>query len=527
MRMKTNVETGELILAIDAGTQSIRAAAVDLRGNIQGIVKTPLEPCAAPHPGWAEQQPSYYWDMLCRSCRELFSKSPELKKRIAGVAVTTQRGTVIDVDANGTPLRPAITWLDERKAELGNTIPKAAWPVIKLLGYKDLVECVVRDCEARWLKQNQPEVWERTHKHLYLSGYFNYMLTGEFADSSGSIVGYVPFDIKKGRWSSRRDPRCRLFPVERNKLPELVRPAEQLGCVTELASGQTGIPCGLPVIAAASDKACEILGAGCVSPETACISFGTISTVNTQGSRFVELKPLWPPFPAAVPDHFYTEVAVLRGAWMITWFKEEFGLQEQLEAAEKGVTAEQLLDRLIQDVPPAAMGLVLQPYWSPSPEKAKCARGSIIGFRDTHKRAHLYRAILEGLVFALREGAQLTEKKNKTRMTGLRVSGGGSQSDSVMQICADIFAMPSQRPHTHETSILGAAIDAAVGLKFYSDFPRAVNEMTRVGKVFEPIAANVDIYKRIYERVYLKMYKRLLPLFHEIQDITQYTEPGL
>jgi len=179
-----------------------------------------------------------------------------------------------------------------------------------------------------------------------------------------------------------------------------------------------------------------------------------------------------------------------------------------------------LLDKLIQDIPAASMGLVLQPYWTPAPDKAKCARGSIIGFSDTHKRAHLYRAILEGLVYALKEGAQLTEKKNGVPITGLRVSGGGSQSDSVMQICADIFSLPSHRPHTHETSLVGAAIGAAVGMKYHSGFQQAVNEMTRVGKTFLHIDGNVMIYKEMYERVYLRIYKGLLPLFKEIQEIS-------
>ncbi|MFA6450152.1 MAG: FGGY-family carbohydrate kinase [bacterium] len=519
---RTQTNNGELILAIDAGTQSIRAAAVDLNGNIIDIVKTPLNSCNASQPGWAEQEPDYFWKTLCSSCLALFDKAPGIKSRIQGVTVTTQRSTVIDVDINGKPLRPAIVWLDERKADSENTIPAFLRPVLKLLKYDELIDVVIRDCEATWIRQNQPEIWAQTHKHLFLSGWFMFRLTGEFIDSSGNISGFVPYNIKKGQWAGRFHPSSRLFPIEPEKLPALVKPTELLGYITCKASEETGIPKGLPVIAAANDKACEIIGAGCISPETACVSFGTISTINTQNDRYVEIKPFWPPYPSAIPDCYYTEIAVMRGAWMITWFKEEFGLQERLEAAEKGVTPEQLLDRLIENVPPAAMGLMLQPYWAPSPDKAECARGSIIGFCDVHKRAHLYRAILEGLVFALKEGSQLTEKKNKTRVTGLRVSGGGSQSDSVMQICADVFAMPSQRPHTHETSVLGAAIDAAVGLKYYQDFPQAVKEMTRVGKVFEPIEKNVGIYKELYERVYLKMYKRLLPLFREIQDITGY-----
>ncbi len=515
----------DTILAIDAGTQSIRAALVDLAGNIVAIVKTPMRRCSSPEPGMAEHDPEYFWQMLCETCRELFAKTARAKERLLGVALTTQRGTVIDVDKHGKPLRPAIVWLDERKANAAKHIPPHLVFILKSFGLHDFFEGVVRDCEINWIRQHQPDIWTKTHKHLYLSGWLTYKLTGEYRDSSGNIVGYVPFNTRKGAWAGKHDIKQRLFPIEREKLPELLRPSEILGYVTETASSFSGIPKGIPVVAAANDKACEILGAGAVSPETACISFGTISTINTQCEKYVELRPFWPSFPAAVPGHFYTEVAVLRGAWMITWFKEEFGLQERLEAAEKGVSAEELLDILIRDIPPASLGLVLQPYWTPGPEMAKCARGSIIGFCDMHKRSHVYKAVLEGLVYALKEGAQLTERKTRAKIGNLRVSGGGSQSDSVMQICADIFNLPAQRPHSHETSILGAAIDGAVGLELHEDFPTAIREMTRAGDTFEPLAANSLIYADIYERVYLKMFKRLMPLFRELQAITGYPPP--
>jgi len=126
------------------------------------------------------------------------------------------------------------------------------------------------------------------------------------------------------------------------------------------------------------------------------------------------------------------------------------------------------------------------------------------------------------LVYGLREGGELTQRKMKIPITKLKVSGGGSQSDVAMQITADVFGMAAERPHTFETSALGAAIDAAVGLKLYPDFPSAVKAMTRAGRVFEPIKENHELYDNLYRRVYLKMYDRLRPLFKDIRDITGY-----
>jgi sugar (pentulose or hexulose) kinase len=153
------------------------------------------------------------------------------------------------------------------------------------------------------------------------------------------------------------------------------------------------------------------------------------------------------------------------------------------------------------------MGLMLQPYWTPGIRvPGREAKGAIVGFGDVHTRAHVYRAILEGLAYALREGKERIEQRSGVRITELRVSGGGSQSDAAMQLTADIFGLPTARPHVYETSGLGAAIDAAVGLGLYPDFASAVAAMTRVGRVFEPIAANRAIYDRLYKQVYRKMY---------------------
>jgi sugar (pentulose or hexulose) kinase len=154
----------------------------------------------------------------------------------------------------------------------------------------------------------------------------------------------------------------------------------------------------------------------------------------------------------------------------------------------------------------------------PGPE----AKGAVIGFGDVHTRAHLYRAILEGLAYALREGRDRIEKRGRLRLSQLRVSGGGAQSDAAMQLTADIFNLPTARPHTHETSGLGAAIDCAVGLGLHTDFDQAVAQMTRIGRLFEPIAANVSTYDALYERVYKRMYERLAPLYAEISRITGY-----
>jgi len=208
---------------------------------------------------------------------------------------------------------------------------------------------------------------------------------------------------------------------------------------------------------------------------------------------------------------------------MVNWFKEEFGHREQVIAEKRGIEPEALFDELVNAVPAGSMGLTLQPYWSPGlrvpgPE----AKGAVIGFGDVHTRAHIYRAILEGLAYALREGKERTERRSKIPVTELRVAGGGSQSDAAMQLTADIFGLPTARPHLYEASGLGAAIDAAVGLGLHPDFEAAVHEMTHTGDLFEPNPHTQEIYDDLYQRVYKRMYERLKPLYDEIRHITGY-----
>jgi sugar (pentulose or hexulose) kinase len=163
---------------------------------------------------------------------------------------------------------------------------------------------------------------------------------------------------------------------------------------------------------------------------------------------------------------------------------------------------------------------MLQPYWSPSNGDGPETRGAVIGFNEEHTRAHLYRAMIEGLTYALREAKELLEKRSKTKITRLVVSGGGSQSDQIMQITADIFGMTVLRPHTFETSSLGAAIAGAVGVGIYPDFVTAVEQMTHDGESFAPIEANSVLYNSLYQKVYKKMYGQLKPSYEAIRSIT-------
>ena len=196
---------------------------------------------------------------------------------------------------------------------------------------------------------------------------------------------------------------------------------------------------------------------------------------------------------------------------------------EQQASKVQAVSAEALFEDLLKETPAGAMGLMLQPYWSGSGVGLdKEARGAIIGFTEIHTRAHVYRAIIEGLTYALRESKEQVEKQLGHSIERIMISGGGSQSNQVMQISADIFGMPVERPHTFETSGLGAAIAAAVGANIYKDFATAVREMTRARDCFLPSPENHKIYNQLYSQVYQKIYRGLKPSYKAMRSITGY-----
>jgi len=516
------------LLAIDCGTQSARALLFDTKGELIAKGQQALQPYVSPQPGWAEQEVGYYWQAVSAACQQLWQRLQAKnigfdKRQILAVSMTSQRTTSVILDVTGKPLRPAIVWLDQRRAKLEGEVPGIWRWLFKLAGAEDLANRYREKCAALWIAQQQPELWRQTDKYLLLSGYLSYRLTGRFVDSSACQVGYIPFDFKRQQWAKASDWRYRILPDLQQKLPELVKPGEPLGSITAEAAADTGLPQGLPVIAAAADKACEILGSGGTSPEIACMSYGTTATINTANRRFVEPIRHLPAYPAAIPGVYNSEIMIFRGFWMVSWFKQEFGLREQHIAEQRGIQPEQLFDELVNAVPAGSMGLMLQPYWAPGVrDPGPEAKGGIIGFGDVHTRAHLYRAILEGLAYSLKEGLQKLEKRNRVKVHTIRVSGGGSQSDAAMQLTADIFNLPAERPHTYETSGLGAAIDAAVGMGVYKDFDQAIVNMTRVGDIFQPDPQRAKLYAQLYNDVYLKMYRQLQPLYKRIQQITGY-----
>ena len=508
-----------IVLAYDVGTQSSRALLINQFGKI--LAKSQVKhsvPYESPNPNWAEKDADFYYDNICRASRELKEKYPELFARIEAASITTIRDTVVCVDREGRPLRPAILWLDKRKAEGKPNMSQLTRMLFKAVGMEETANVQYRKSHCNWIRQNEPDIWERTYKYLLLSGYLIFKLTGQMADAAASMVGHIPFDSQTRTWQKKSALTRPVFDVEEEKLCEIRESGEVLGRITAKASEDTGLPEGLRLIASGSDKACEILGLGCISREKAAIGLGTTATITFTMDRYLEPERFIPPYDSIIRGRFTPEIEIFRGYWLISWFKQEFAEKEILQAKEMRISAEELLNRRLEEIPAGCEGLLFQPYFTPN-ITMPTARGAVIGFSDQHTRIHIYRAIIEGINFALMDGMRLMERRAGHRFTEIYLGGGGSQSSEICQITADMFGIPTIRTQTFEVAGVGCAMAAFVGLGVFDSYEEAVASMVQKRDVFEPDQKQHQIYERLYEEVFKNIYGRLSGLYEKLYEI--------
>jgi len=515
-------------VVIDGGTQNIKAFIFDEKGNEVYGAGVPVNPYSSPQPNFAEQDAETYLRIAQEVTKSVVEKSGVPKDQLIALAITSHRSTIVPVDKDGRPVRPAITWLDERKTE-GLRLPGS--PLLKVAfrvsGMSTKLKEYQRRSKFNWLKKYEPESYNRTHVFLTISSYIFHSLSNEFKDCSSMIVGLFPVDLKGLQWHPWKVV-YEVFGVERDKLPPLVSPTEIAGRVSEDGARRFGVPQGLPIIIGAGDKQSELLGAGVVGPNIAEISYGTAAVIEMFSSKYVtDPKMDFFTWGSAIPKHWALEGFIGRGYWMVSWFRREFAKHVEEEAKRLGISPEtlkspeELLDMEMAKIPAGSMGLILQPYWHPL-ENDPLSKGAIIGFSGEHTRAHVYRAIIEGIAYELRRLGEIIQKRSGSKVKELRVGGGGSKSDEVMQITADVFNLPTCRMHTGNLAALGAAMDAAVAQNIYSSFAEAAANMVRVKKTFIPRHENVVIYDKLFNGVYKKLYPALTPLHYKIAEITGY-----
>ncbi|MBO4409198.1 MAG: FGGY-family carbohydrate kinase [Spirochaetales bacterium] len=507
-----------LVLAFDLGTQSMKATLMDRNGNtvLSSQVKYGHPCIPSDVRGKAEQEPDFYYERLCEASRLLREKDASgLLKNVIAVTLTCIRDTVMILDKDRRALRNIIVWMDERRAA-GKPKPPALHKLLfSMVGMTETIELLYKSAFCNWIKEEEPELWAKADKFVFLSSYMNYKLTGVLKDGTANQVGHIPFDYRNRKWMKKGLSRCVAdIPVE--MLVDLVDSPGVVGYLSADASRDTGLPEGLPLVTVATDKACEALGLSVMTEDKAAISLGTASTIQFCSPHYFEPCPFLPSYPSVMPGFYNGEYQLYRGYWILTWFIRNFCDEERRIASEKGVSVESILDKYLDEVPAGSGGLVLTPHLSPG-NNNPFAKGVLMGLSDYHDKRHFYRAIIEGIDLELYHAMVRMEKRSGQKIRELYIAGGGSVSDSVVQICCDVFGLPVKRVQTPEASSLGASIASFVSMGEYSTFRDAVKAMVHDKDVFTPDMEKHRVYMEIYNDVYSHIEKDNTKYFRKLR----------
>ncbi len=472
-----------LLLGIDIGTSGGRALLVEPTGRPVAQASRAWSP-HLPRPEWAELDAEAVWKALGLLLQELASRVP--LHRVAGVGISAQLTTLL-LDAMGSPVLPAIPWLDRRAAAEAAHLQREA-------GQGRLAEVAGRRAAperpaaiVRWIQRHEPAAWERTTAVCTVKDFLVLRLTGSLATDEPHASYSLLFDVGKKCWDAGL---CGLADVPPSRLPD-VRPSPAVvGRIRESVARETGLPAGIPVVAGGPDGTLATLGAGLTTPGMAADVAGTTDVVFACLAR-----PRMDPTGGLV-----TNAHACPGQWVLggpttttggalTWFAEHVA----------GTTDFAALDREAAEIAPGSDGLLClpalvgerTPLWDPQ------ARGAFVGLTLGHRRGHLTRALLEGGACVVRRVLQAIICLGE-RVEEVRLVGGAAGSDLTAQIRADVLGLPIRRMPVREASALGAAILASVGAGLFPDAPAATRAMTGAGELIQPRAEHRARYDEVF-----------------------------
>lgn len=452
--------TKKYILGIDGGSQSSKVVIFDTDGHVICEASKSLKPLYTPSPGIVEHPDDDLYDSIVEAATramEMFEGDPA---DIIGVGLCTIRCCRALTDAKGMLVAPVQSWMDERL--------------------------------SRPYEKTQDDVAYVTTTSGYLMG----RLTGALTDTVANYIGPWPMDVSTWDWFT--DPEVfDSFNVAREQLYTLQMPGEIGGYITDAFAAQTGIPTGLPVVHTANDKAAEALGAGLRDETTGLVSLGTYIAGMVVGQEFVaEPQAYFSNFASEPHRYLYESAGIRRGMWTVSWLRDLLGEEVTKGARLAGLSGDEFLNTLATDVPAGTDGLMCILDWlAPSTQPHK--KGMFIGFDERHGSGHLYRSILEGIAFTMKENMVALETERGIRLETLVLSGGGSYSDLFMQIFADVFDVATVRNEVRNAAGLGAAMSVAVAAGIYPTFDAASEHMVHREDRCEPNPHNVDLYNQL------------------------------
>ncbi len=507
--------TSKIVIGVDVGTSGTKAIAMDESGALlaSALKEYPLH---SPKPNWAEQNPADWHKATLEALTELASKVDA--KNVVAIGLTGQMHGSVFLDANDNVLRPALLWCDQRTASQCVEITEKAG------GEAALVEMVANPAltgftapKILWLRDNEPDLFEKTRKVLLPKDYIRLLLTGEYATDVADASGTLLFDVKNRCWHTGL---ISLLGLDSELMPRAYEGPEVTGTLLPEVAEKTGLPAGIPVIAGGGDQAAGGVGCGIVRPGVVSSSLGT-SGVVFAFSEGVCADPQGRvhTFCHAVPGKWHVMGVMLSAGGALQWFRNSLCKEERSLAAETGRDAYEYITESASQVPVGSEGLIFLPYLTGerTPHKDPCAKGAFIGLSLRHDKAYMARAVLEGVAYGMRDSLDIMREMG-VPLTVSRISGGGARSALWRQIMADTGRIEIARINVDEGPAYGAAILAGVGAGCFDTVEQAcdaiIRETDRI-KPDEKEAASYDSWIQEYRAAY----KALKPNFKQMDAL--------
>ncbi|HHV62152.1 MAG TPA: FGGY-family carbohydrate kinase [Firmicutes bacterium] len=504
-----------LLLGIDIGTSGCKLAAFDFEGQVAGTVTMKYK-TYYPHFGYVEQDAGEWWRATCDGIQAMIRDYGIDPGEIAAVGVAGQSWSCLPVDEAGVPLRNTMIWLDRRAVE------QARWMKEKL-GEDRLIALNGNPVDPAyivpkmlWLKENEPEVYNRAHKFLQSNAFIVFKLTGIYSQDYSQGYGFHFFNISKGAWDEGVAGELGLSP---EKVAPIYNCHEVVGEVTRQAAGETGLCEGTPVVAGGLDAACCTLGAGVIRPGQTQEQGGQAGGMSIQVDQPL-IHPKLILSYHVLPDQWLLQGGTVGGAGTLKWFDERLGAGARQVAKERGISSFEVMSEEAGQIKPGSDGLIFLPYMAGerSPIWNSKARGVFFGLSYDKTEAHIIRSIMEGVGYSLLHNLDTAEEV-KAYARELVSVGGASNSRVWTQIKADITGRPIHVPSSDHATTLGAAMLAGMGVGVYKDFEEAVNRTVHIQRTHIPDESNHRIYRRYYE-LYIELYNRLKDCFDVLHELS-------
>lgn len=506
-----------VMIGVDIGTESLRTAFFDLQGGVLASASYTYA-TSSPAPGHFEQDPADWWAGLKNTIALCFTQSQLPPESVIGIGFTGTSCTVAPVNKQGEPLRPALMWMDLRAYREAQEITRLQHPAVtQASGY---VSAEWMAPKALWLKRYEPEIWQHTYKLVEGPDYLTWKLGGQWTAATGSAVGKRHWVRFMGGWPTDLYEKIGIPEFVERNADTVLFPTNPAGTLTAAGARELGLPAGITLVNAGPDAYVGMIGLNAFSAGQFCLVTGSSNVHLAPLEKRVSLPGMWGPWCDVIqPDRWVLEGGQLSTGSMLRWFVTQFAPDLQARAKQNSVSVYRMLDEQAAAIPPGSDGLVVLDYWrgNRTPYNDSEATGAMWGMTLNHSRAHIYRAMMEGVAYGTAH--TLVEFKGVGLDLEVIVAcGGAANSELWLQIYADVCGLPVQTTRFAGAPALGAAISAAVAAGQFATLAEAANQMVKVRSTLEPRPSVTRIYQE-YLQQYIKTYPALRDGMHTVSQV--------